>query len=268
MKKLIYLLLLAGNVTFAQEMENRNVSDFKEIKVSQSIAVNFIQSNNKSVEVLVQNPEDLQYVKTEVVNGVLQIYVDLPKKIFKKGLNNIKVQVSNPVLEGVTISSSSTFNLTNEIVSKKFRIKSSSSSKYTGALVKTDNLEIESSSSSIVNGTFQVMNETSFLASSSSKIILNLKTKQLNGKSSSSSKILLSGSANQASVVSSSSSKIEGSSFSVVNLTCTASSSSMISIDVTDSITATVSSSAKVLYKGKPSTINASTSSSGVVAKL
>ncbi len=268
MRKIVYLFLLLGTAVMAQKTEKRTVSDFKEVKVSQSINIDFTLGTSKSVEVEVQDPTDMQYVKTEVSNGVLRVYLEFPKKLSKKTMSKVQVTISNPTLEGVKTSSSAKFNLLNQVISKSFYVETSSSSKYTGALVKTDNLKIESSSSSAVAGKFEVTNITAFSASSSSRISMNLKTNKLDGQTSSSSLVDLKGSAKTADISSSSSSKIDGADFIVADLMVTASSSALIKLDVTQSISGKASSSGKITYKNKPTSINVSTSSSGYVGKM
>ncbi len=270
MKKLVYLFLLLGTGAIAQKTEKREVSDFNAIKVSQSINVDFTYGNNKLIEVEVQEPLDMQYVKTEVVNGILQIYIDVPKtkKLTRKSINEVKVTIINPKLEGVKISSSAKFTLKNQIVSRSFYVETSSSAKYLGALVKTDNLLLNASSSSAIVGKFEVANKTEFSVSSSARIKTDLATNKLEGKASSSSFVVLSGSAKEANITASSSSTIESTDFIVNNLNITASSSSLVKLNVTQSISGKVSSSGKVLYKNKPASVNVSTSSSGVVGKM
>ncbi|MCR5455691.1 MAG: DUF2807 domain-containing protein, partial [Bacteroidales bacterium] len=55
--------------------ETRNLSTFNEVKVSNCLNVNIVQSDQQSVEV---NADEsiIDKVKTEVNNGVLSVYVD------------------------------------------------------------------------------------------------------------------------------------------------------------------------------------------------
>ncbi|MVX36449.1 GIN domain-containing protein [Myroides sp. LoEW2-1] len=275
MKKIVMFFLLVGGSVFAQSKETRQVNDFSSVKSSQAIEVNFTYGESKSVVVEVEKSENMKDVKTEVTaTGELQIYIEQKKKNRKNwGFNSsefgkVKVTVSNPTLEGVRASSSSKFNLLNKVIAKSFDVKTSSSAKFTGALVQADNLNIECSSSSKVQGEFEVMNKTSASASSSASIDISLKTSDVSLGVSSSARMSLSGKADSVNATASSSGNIKAGDFTTKVLEGKASSSGSMVFNVTDEVSGRASSSGRVLYTGGAKIVSSNTSSSGQVKNI
>lgn len=275
MKKFVMFFLLVGGSVFAQSKETRQVNDFSSVKSSQSIEVNFTYGGVKSVVVEVEKSENMKDVITEVGNtGELRIYIDQKSNskwfngINTKDFGKVIVTISNPTLEGVRLSSSSKFNLLNKAKAKSFDVKVSSSGRYNGELVQTDNLSLEASSSADINGKFEVMNNASASASSSADIDITLKAKNASFSASSSADLKVSGSANKVDASASSSGSIKGGSFSVKTLDGKASSSGSMLFNVTDEVSGKASSSGLIKYTGSAKIVDAKTSSSGQVKKV
>lgn len=268
MKKLALVFLLMGSTVFAQKQEKRQVGDFSAVQVSQSIQLDFTYGGTKSVEVQVQGDEDLQYVKTEVKNGVLQVYLDKPKGVFNNSINGVQVKVSNPTLTGAYVSSSAKFQVKNKVVAKDFKVTVSSSGKFEGDWVQADNLTLTASSSSKVEGKFEVANTTSIEASSSAKIDLDFKGNTVDLTASSSAKIELEGTAKEVNATISSSAKIEGKDLAVKTLSAKASSSGSISLTVSDEVRGKASSSGKISIYGSASLVDVKKSSGGKIEKV
>lgn len=283
MRKLFLLFLLVGLSGLAQTKEKREVGDFDAIKVSQGIVVDFSIGNSKSVEVDVEDSEDLQYVKTEVDNqGVLNIYIENSKvssssdrkgkkfKIFNNviSIRKVHVKVSNPTLVAAYASSSGKINLENEIKTKVFTITSSSSAKVQAKSVQCDNLTITSSSSADVEGVFQVTDASSLKATSSANIEAIVHTKQMEVSCSSSADILLTGHAKETQASVSSSGSIKALDFETDDLQGKASSSGSMRFLVNQKVFGRASSSGSISYKGQASIVESNTSSSGSVKKI
>lgn len=85
MTKVIILLAttLLSLVVSAQVSEKRTVSDFSNLKVATGVQVSYTISNSKSVLVETDDNEKLQFIKTEVENGVLKIFIDNSDKNYK-----------------------------------------------------------------------------------------------------------------------------------------------------------------------------------------
>ena len=172
--------ILGSCVGFSQVSETRTVSDFSKLKASTSVQVFYTVSNVKSVKVETDDNEKLKFIKTEVENGTLQVFVDSGNgnnKGSKKGnrtvngmrFKTLNVYVSGPSLSSVKASSSAdikieNLNSANQVdvavsssgsVSGKFncseiRIDASSSGDLK-AQIDAKSVEVETSSSSDVN---------------------------------------------------------------------------------------------------------------------
>lgn len=280
MKRIVlFILLLGSSSLFAQVKETRSVDDFNKVKSSQSIRVEFTYGAPKNVVIDADDEELLKLVKTEVdSNGQLSIYIDNKRTKEKKNkkkfvfnnvsFNNVTVYISNPVLEGVQVSSSSRFNLVNAAKAKDFYVKTSSSARYSGELMQTDNLKIVTSSSSSASGSFEVINKADISSSSSSSLDISLKTNKADFSASSSSVIKVNGEAKDTGATVSSSARIKGDAFKTQYLDGKASSSGAMIFEVSDEVTGKASSSGRIQYTGSAQRINVSTSSSGSVKKV
>lgn len=268
MKKLALIFLLVGSTVFAQKQEKRQVGEFSAVKVSQNIHLDFTYGEGKSVEVHVQDEKDMQYVKTEVKGGVLQVYIDTPKGLFNYNMGTVQVQVSNPSLSGAYISSSAKFTANNKVVAKDFKVTVSSSGKFKGDLVQADNLDLTASSSAKVEGKFEVANNATIEASSSAKIDIDLKGNKVDVAVSSSAKVELDGSAKEVTAKASSSGKIDGKDLAIKTLNGKASSSGSMSFTVSDEVIGKASSSGRISVYGSASLVEVSKSSGGKVEKV
>lgn len=254
---------LVSIITLAQVSENREVSNFSKLQVSNAIEVFYTVSNTKSVKVETDDKENLTYIKTEVENGTLKLYVDT--KDYKKEVktkkrskgNNVswvngvefailKITVSGPNLEEIKASSSADIKIVNTNTSTDLNIAVSSSGSISGNF-NCSNLFIDTSSS----GEFSS----------------NLNATTVEIESSSSSNVNLSGKATEILVKASSSSSCDLKDFTVETAIIKASSSASVSIKVTKSIDAKASSSASIVYYGSASQVSKEESSSGSVSK-
>lgn len=265
----MFVFLLAGSSLMAQVKEKRQVEDFKSIKSSQSIKVNFTYGKTKSVEVDVEDKADLEYVKTTVNSkGVLQISLESKSKKNFTMSSNVIVTISNPTLEGVELSSSSKFNLLNTVKAKSFSVQSSSSSKFTAVLVQADNLMLSASSSSKIEGIFEVINKSTIESSSSATCDFTLKAKDVQIAASSSSLIKIQGTGTSLDAAVSSSANIKGKDFKVKTLSGSASSAGKMAFDVADVVNGKASSSGQILFAGNATIGSSKTSSSGQIKRI
>lgn len=255
-------VFLIGLFSIAQVSENRNVGSFSKLKASHAIDVFYTVSSERSITVTSDNLEKISFIKTEIEGEILKIYVEtgdkkekITKKQTKKKYVNwvngvefqvLKVTVSGPALKGIKVSSSADVKLENENT--------------------VDNLEIESSSSGSVTGTFNCTMLT-VDASSSSTLDATIKSKEIKIKTSSSSDVKLQGKAQNIEVKSSSSSECDLEGLYVENAKVEASSSSDIILNVSKSINAKASSSADIVFYGNPTQISTEKSSSGSITK-
>ena len=248
---------LSALATFAQVSEARMVSDFSKLKAATSVQVFYTISDAKSVKVETDDNEKLKFIKTEVENGMLKVYVDEGNekhKGSKKGNRSVngmrfkilKVYVSGPALSSIKASSSADIKIEN--------------------LNSTNQLDVAVSSSGSVSGKFDC-SEVSIDASSSGNFIGQINAKSVEIETSSSADVILNGKADRLKVKSSSSSICKADKLTVEEVTATASSSANIAVYASKSLNAKASSSADINYYGNPSQVAADKSSSGSVNK-
>ena len=127
----------SGNV----QNEKRNLADFKTIEVGGIFEVEVTAQKEFSVEVEADD-NLLQYIKTEVHNGTLEISTE--KRISPK--ERIRVRISAPNIERLEVSGASKLSLAN-VKNDALRVDASGASK-----IKVDgetrNLEVELSGAS------------------------------------------------------------------------------------------------------------------------
>ena len=114
MKPILFFLfaLLAVNskaqtVINDKNVQVRNVSAFSAIKVSGGIDVYLSQSNEEAVAVSASDESDRDYIKTEVKDGVLNIYSD--SHSFKFRNRQLRAYVSFKTLESIEGSGATDF---------------------------------------------------------------------------------------------------------------------------------------------------------------
>jgi hypothetical protein len=248
--------LICSLAAFSQVSETRTVNDFSKLKASTSVKVFYTIAAAKSVKVETDDNEKLKFIKTEVENGTLKIFVDNNGNYTgsKKGGKNIngvrfktlKVYVSGPSLSSFKASSSAHIKIEN--------------------LNSADQVDIDVSSSASISGKFDCSNIT-IDASSSGDFKAQIDAKSVEVETSSSSGVILSGKTVRLKVDSSSSSSCKADKLIAEEVTATANSSADIDIYASKSLNAKASSSADIDYYGNPSQVAADKNSSGSISK-
>ncbi|MBE8715027.1 GIN domain-containing protein [Sphingobacterium hungaricum] len=237
---LTLLVLFISTTLFAQQ--TRKVGHFSGIMVATSIQADYIHSDKNEVVVSADNADHLKYVKTEVVNGTLEIRIENNQG---KSIRNVRAVVYGPnKLKNISVSSSARLTIAPLVESSNVSLSVNSSGTLT-ANVKASNLAVDVSSSANLKATVQVSDLACKVSSSADAVIR--------------------GSAQNTTIESSSSGTADLSGLKTKNATIYASSSSDASISVSDAITAKASSSARIVYTGNPKTKTVDTSSSGKV---
>lgn len=131
---------------------------------------------------------------------------------------------------------------------------------------EVDRLKSSSSSDIICQGGF-TGRDLELDVSSSGNIEVEWSGEEVDIESSSSGKITLTGKANRLRFDGSSSSKVDARDFRAVDVDAEASSSARLTVNVSGTLDADVSSSGKVFYSGDPRRVNTDTSSGGKVSQ-
>lgn len=214
--------------------EERNVGNFTGIKVSSGIKVNFSQGNTQ--EVRVETDQDkLNYIKTEIKNGVLNIYVDNPNN---KNLifNKIFVNVVAPEIDKISTLTGANLTVLNTL--------------------NSDEIDLECTSGSLLNGDFNIKNTANVMVTSGANFNANLKSNQLNFEATSGSNAVINGHVSQANFEVTSAATCNAQNLIVENSNATVTSAGNLSINVTGNLKADASSSGKIRYKGNPKNIS------------
>jgi len=169
--------------------ENRDIKGFKSIDVSGVFNVEVVAQKDFSVQVEADD-NLLQYIKTEVHDGVLEI--STTKRI--KSKNGLKIRIAAPDLEGVEASGVAKI-LVSDLKNANFKVDTSGASKVELAGV-TDKLNIEVSGASKIDAENLTARAATIDSSGASKINV-FATESVRVDASGASKITYSGGATE-----------------------------------------------------------------------
>lgn len=210
--------------------ESRNVGEFSGIQVSTGVIVNFKQESPTTVKVIA-DADKLQYIVTKVDNGVLKVYVDNKGQRNLK-FKNISVNVSSPRIDNIKTSSGAVFNAINNI--------------------NENAVSVDLSSGSVVNGTFNISDNTKVELSSGAVINSTINSSRANIKASSGAVANLNGRVDTGSIDVSSGAVCNAEKFQFSELEAEATSGAVVSGYAVDRLKATASSGGAIKYKGNP----------------
>jgi hypothetical protein len=210
--------------------ENRNVEQFSGIQVSTGVNVVFKQETPTSVKVIA-DADKLKYVVTKVENGVLKVYVD-NKGVKNLKFKNLSVNVSSPRIENIQTISGASFVAVNTI--------------------RENNLNIEATSGSNINGTFNANDHINVSVDSGANIRADVTSEKVVFKGTSGSNSNLKGTARTGIFEVSSGASCKAENLRINDANVESSSGGSISIEVKDNLKVKASSGASVKYRGNP----------------
>lgn len=232
--------------SYAQIKETRVVGNFTAIKASTSVNVVYTQGATQSI-VVSWEKDLMKYLKIETKNNVLKIYIDTNNHYKNIDTSNLLISVTNPGIGSVTVSSSATFSIKNNLNVSLLKINTSSSGDFSGN-VTCNSIFID--------------------ASSSSNVALNMMTQDVAVNLSSSSTVDLKGKTNNLAIDASSSSDCDAKELQANNVQVLASTSSDVNVVALKSLDATASTSASIKYYGKLDKVKVTESTSGSVEQV
>lgn len=219
-----------SSVVVNRNSETRNVAKFNALQISSGIKVNFTQGENQ--EVRVETDEDkLKYIKTEVKNGVLNIFVAQPEKQ-NLNFNKIFVNIVAPNISKITTNTGANLTVLNTL--------------------KSNNLNLECASGSLINGAFGVDNSAQISVTSGANFNGDITANYINFEGTSGSSAVLNGSAQTANFLLTSAATCNAQNLSLGNVTAKATSAGILSLNVKDNLKAEADSGGKIRYKGSP----------------
>ena len=243
MKRIVVFLAIAGLTTmftFGQRVENRSVSNFTGIDAFGAFQITVVKGNTEGLTIEA-NDDVMPYVRSEVKNGVLRLYLErnVPRKVNNR---TVKATVVMRDLDKVSLSGACKITANDLFTPRNFEGNCSGSSDMS-INVNTGRLSIKASGSSNLQIMASVNGDAKINASGSSKINLVGSAKNLT--------IDLSGASN-----------FKAEDFNVGTATIKSSGSCNVTVNVAEALNVNSSGASTVNYKGSPSiTVNSSGSS-------
>jgi hypothetical protein len=243
MKRIVTLslaLLVGNSIIKAQEVtvindknaQERKLTGFHGVEVSGAIDLYFTQGNEEKVAVSARDSEDLEKLETEVKAGILYIHYKNNKSWWSNQWNTsgrrFRAYVSCPEISSITSSGSGNI--------------------YIQGKVKTDELKVELSGSGNIEG--------------------DIMANKLEIEQSGSSNIRVRGSAERASFTTSGSGNVYGTDMITDFCEISISGSGNVEITSNKEISAEVSGSGNIRYRGTASVQHLSTAGSGRIKKI
>lgn len=218
-----------GNTTSASSgsarEEVRKVASFSGIQVSSGINVSFTQDAQQKVVVDSDRPE---FVKTEVADDILKIYVDNNNNRNLK-FKKLSVIVSAPELSKIAVNSGANFNTLNTVKSNYFQIAATS-----GANLKAD---------------LDTKGKVELSTTSGSNVRLNVNADELEMSATSGSSATLYGKIKETTFDVSSAATVNAQDLETQKSQINASSAANIKVNATENINVTGTSGASVRYR-------------------
>ena len=265
MKKLLLSLFVAGWTlsAFCQITETRVVSGFTGIDASSAFNITVTKGNTESLTVEADD-NIMPYVRTEVKQGVLHLYLDNNKKV--KNVKTLKAIVVMKNLDKVMLSGACKLTGNGLFTPDKFKSDCSGATQLDLQL-NTGQMTIETSGASKINLHAEVAGDVKIDVSGASKMNMELKAANVRFNSSGSSKVEIVGSASDIYVDLSGASNVNAGDFSVNSATVKSSGSCNISLNVSGTLDVNSSGASSIRYKGAPA-INANTSGASKIRKI
>ena len=266
MKRVSLFLAVAGLTTMlvsGQKKETRQVSGFTGINASSAFDITVTKGNAESL-VVEADDEVMPYVRSEVRNGVLHLYLDNDKKV--KNIKTMKASVVMKNLDKVSLSGASKLTANDLFTSDSFKGDCSGATHMTVHL-NTGKLNIDASGASKIQLKANVSGHANLDVSGASKIQWELKAEKVQLDASGVSLVELNGSATDFKVDVSGTSKVAAGDFKVKTATVESSGTSKITVNVADALKVEASGASSIEYQGSP-TIEAKTGGASKVRKI
>lgn len=266
MKKLFLFLMVAvltSMIASGQKKETRPVSGFTGIEASSAFDITVTKGNSESL-VIEADDELMPYVRSEVRNGVLHLYLDNGKKV--RNIKMLRAAIVLKNLDKVSLSGACKLTANDLFTPDQFKGGCSGASNMT-VNVNTGQLSIGASGASEIQVNANVTSDARLDVSGASNIQGDLKAATVKFNSSGVSTVDLAGSAESVKIDVSGTSKVNAGNFTVKTATVETSGTSNVTVHVTDALKVNSSGASTVNYKGTP-TIEASNSGASKVKRI
>jgi len=266
MKRLVLFLILGltATIVYSQKKEPRQVSGFTGIDASSLFDITVTKGDKESL-VIEASDNVMPYVRSEVKNGVLRLYLDNYKTEYNN-VNILRAVIVMKNLDKVALSGACKLTSNDLFTSDKFKADCSGVTNMK-AKVNTGQLSISTSGGSEIRINANVSGDTNIEMSGVSKMAGDLKANNVALSSSGGCSIELTGSANNIKMELSGTSNINAGDFTVKSAGIESSGASAVTINVTGDLKVNSSGASSVNYKGSPS-LNINNSPAAIVRKI
>lgn len=235
MTKLIimFTMIITGMVCKAQVSENRNVSNFSQIQVSNGIELIYHQSEEAaSIRVETTSEEVLKSVKTDSNKGILKIYRTLEEM---EDNSAIKVFVTGNNLKALTAKSKARIVFQNITNFSNMTITLSTGAHFNGWILSANRIQVNTDATAAFNG--------------------RIETQKFTGNFKNKSKIILSGTAAEATINATNKAYCHAKNF-VVDKTNISSNDATVIITSKNKLAVDLTENAQLTYFGQPKDVN------------
>jgi len=265
MKRVLLFLMIVGLTTmsvFSQKKETRSVSGFTGINASSAFDITVTKGDTESL--VIEAADDVMpYIRSEVRNGILHLYLDSNRL---RNIRSLKASIVMKNLDKVTLSGASKLTADDLFTADKFMIDCSGASKM-AANVTANQLNVKLSGASNLQIKANVNGDAGMDMSGASKVKGDLKANDVKINFSGACSAELSGSANDLKIDTSGASKIKADNFAVKTATVRSSGSSNVTVNASDALKVNASGVASIDYKGSP-TLDVNSSKTVRVRKI
>ena len=266
MKRRLLFLLFAGlttTIALGQKKETRSVSGFTGINASSAFNITVAKGDLESLSIEADN-DVMQYVRSEVRNGTLHLYIDNGNTV--RNIKKLNASVVMKNLDNVVLSGACKFTANDLFTTENFKLESSGASNII-VNVNTGQLNIAASGACKIEITANVTGDANFNVSGAANVKAALKANNTGFTFSGVCSIELTGEATNMEMVVSGTSKVKAESFLVKTAFIKSSGTSSVTVNVTDTLKVNSSGTASVNYKGSP-ILDANVSRAAKVRKL
>jgi hypothetical protein len=261
-RKMQEVLAAAVERSEDRDKRNRNISGVTGIDANYSFDIKVTKGTTESLTIEADD-DIMPYVRSEVKNGVLMLYLDHKREY--RNIKMLKAYVTVKELNLVKLSGACKLVSDNEFKATKFKISLSGASSLK-LKINAETLSLNGSGASNIDLTANART-AKFGISGSTKLQLTLTSETTSLDISGASKISISGSTNRVECELSGASRIRASRFESVEANVEASGASNLEISVSKMLKVRSSGASSVKYKGRPS-IDVSSSGSASVRSI
>jgi len=248
----VALICAFSGAMFAQRVtqEERPVSAFTGLDASGAFAIELKKGSQPSV-VIEADDIYMQYIKTEVVSGVLRLSFNNPSRTRLRAGATLNACITITDLNYIELSGACLLTSSDRFTPSRLRIDLSGASNIAGLQIDADDVGIEASGASKFEITGNI-SELKASVSGASKGFFKVTSQQLSASATGASDLTIEGTAHKALIDVTGATTVKANSLTVNELRYSASGASKAYVHVVESLSVKMSGASKLDYKGTP----------------